>query len=263
MASYPSGAAQPSLSSRPQHVGQALEQLRGAQKSGAGAPPYSRWVNRRFGRLLAAVAAVIGLRPNQVTLVSAACTFTALALVALVSPQWWLGLLVCALLLLGYALDSADGQLARLLGGGSRAGEWLDHVIDATKISVLHSVVLVSFYRFTDASDLQLLVALASQAVSVVLFFGLILIDQLRRSANPGAVTSTAATKSRRFQMLQTAIAIPSDYATLCLCFALLGWQTSFRAVYSTLFFLNTLFLLLALARWWRQVRAMDQPARA
>ena len=29
-----------------------------AQKSGAGAPPYSRWVNRRVGRVLAALAYV-------------------------------------------------------------------------------------------------------------------------------------------------------------------------------------------------------------
>lgn len=258
MVSDPTPLVQPSLRSRPQHVGEALEQLRGAQKSGAGAAPYSRWVNRRVGRWAAAVAAVIGMSPNQVTMVSASCTFPALALVALLRPRPWLGLVVSALLLVGYAFDAADGQLARLLGRGSRSGEWLDHVIDATKVSVLHSVVLISFYRFTDASELQLLVALAYQAVSAVLFFGLILIDQLRRSANPGAPTSTAATKSHGFQMVQTVIAIPVDYATLCLCFALLGWQSAFRAAYSTLFVLNALFLLAALARWWRQVCAMD-----
>lgn len=263
MVTNPTPAVASSLRSRPEHLGEALERLRTAQKSGAGAAPYSRWVNRRLGRLLAAVAAVAGMSPNQVTLVSASCTFPALALVALVRPRWWLGLIVGALLLLGYALDAADGQLARLLGRGSRSGEWLDHVIDAAKVSVLHSVVLVSFYRFTDASDVQLLVALGYQAVSAVLFFGLILIDQLRRSADPGGPTSTAATKSRRFQLVQTAIAVPADYATLCLCFALLGWQRWFRTAYSTLFVLNALFLLTALARWWRQVRAMDQPAPA
>ncbi len=83
-------------------------------------------------------------------MLSACCTFSALTMVALISPQWWLGLLVCGLLLLGYALDSADGQLARLLGAGSKRGEWLDHTVDATKVSVLHGTVLISFYRFTD-----------------------------------------------------------------------------------------------------------------
>ena len=67
-------------------------------------------------------------------------TFSALALVALVAPEPWLGLAVTLLLVIGYALDAADGQLARLLGGGSSSGEWLDHMVDVTKTCVLHAV---------------------------------------------------------------------------------------------------------------------------
>ena len=239
-------------------AGEALRRLSTAQKPSAGAPPYSRWVNRRLGRLLASVAAAVGLRPNQVTVLSACCTFSALALVALVTPNWWLGILVSVLLLLGYALDSADGQLARLLGGGSRSGEWLDHVVDAAKVSVLHGVVLISFYRFTDASDLQLLVALGYQAVASMFFFGMILIDQIRR-AGP----SISQPSSRRGkELLQTAIALPTDYAVLCLSFALLGWRRGFRVVYSTLFVLNALLLIAAMVRWWRQVGALDRAGR-
>src|SRR5476649_857285 len=92
-----------------------------AQKPGRGAPPYSRWVNRRLGKYLAAAAYVIGLTPDQVTIISACFTFAALILVIVIAPVWWLGILVAVLLLLGYALDSADGQLARVRGGGSRA----------------------------------------------------------------------------------------------------------------------------------------------
>ncbi len=50
--------------------------------------------------------------------------------------------------------------------------------MDAIKISVLHAVVLISFFRFTDASNLQLLVALGYQDVASTFFFGMILIDQ-------------------------------------------------------------------------------------
>ena len=62
--------------------------------------------------------------------------------------------------MLGYALDSADGQLARLRGGGSLTGEWLDHVIDSFKISTLHLAVLVMAYRFFPTPTWWLLVPL-------------------------------------------------------------------------------------------------------
>lgn len=239
-------------------VRDSLAQLRSAQKPGRGAPPYSRWVNRPMGRLLAAFAASLGLVPNVVTLISACCTFTALALVALVHPHWWLGFIVSPLLLLGYALDAADGQLARLLGGGSRSGEWLDHQVDAIKVNVMHGVVLISFFRFTDASDGMLLVALGYQTVFSTMFFGIILIDQLRRSA--GLSKSDAATGSG---WLQTLAAIPLDFGLLCLSFALIGFQGVFRPVYSGLFAANAVLLAGTLLRWWRQLQALDrtQPA--
>lgn len=232
---------------------EAVSRLAAVQKPGRGAPPYSRWVNRRFGRWLAAGAFVRGLTPNAVTILSACCTFTGLALVALVRPTWWLGLLVCFLLLLGYALDSADGQLARLRGGGSLSGEWLDHVVDAIKVCVLHSVVLISLYRFTDAGWLLLLVPLGYQAVSSVFFFALILIEKLRKSASSEQLPPSAVGG-----LLQTFAATPSDYATLCLCFAVLGWAAGFAFVYSALFLVNFVILMIALTRWWRQVRALD-----
>lgn len=67
------------------------------------------------------------------------------------------------------------------------------------KVSVLHAVVLVSFYRFTDASDVQLLVAPAYQAVASIFFFGMILIDQLRR-AQPARATEPAGPRNELVQ---------------------------------------------------------------
>ena len=111
-----------------------LEELRSAQKGRKGAPPYSLFVNRPLGRVFAAAANVLGLRPNQVTMISACFTFAAIALLAIGPATWWVGVLVAVGLVLGYALDSADGQLARLQGGGSLTGEWLDHMIDSVKV---------------------------------------------------------------------------------------------------------------------------------
>ncbi|MEE3703953.1 hypothetical protein V2H43_11125, partial [Pasteurella multocida] len=98
--------------------------LASAQKGHArGAPAYSVYVNRRLGRVLAAAAFGWGWTPNRVTAVSAAHSFAALVLLLALPPAWWTGVLVAGLLVLGYAWDSADGQVARLRGGGSLAGE--------------------------------------------------------------------------------------------------------------------------------------------
>ena len=100
-----------------------VRRLAAAQKGATGAPAYSRFVNRPLGRLFAALAFHAGLTPNAVTAVSAAFTTTGVALLALAPPSVPMGLAVAACLVLGYALDAADGQLARLRGGGSPAGE--------------------------------------------------------------------------------------------------------------------------------------------
>lgn len=95
------------------------------------------FVNRPVGRVIAAGAFTVGLVPNQVSLISAAFTFTGIVLLATVPPSIVLGVVVWLLLAIGYAWDSADGQVARLRGGGSLAGEWLDHVLDSTKLVAL------------------------------------------------------------------------------------------------------------------------------
>ena len=112
--------------------------LRGAE-AGRGGLLWSRYVNRPLGRLLAAAAIRPGASANAVTVLSALVTAAGLALVALVPPTLWSGLLAAALLVLGFALDSADGQVARFTGTGSAAGEWFDHVVDAGKMVAVHA----------------------------------------------------------------------------------------------------------------------------
>ncbi|CAM5507609.1 CDP-alcohol phosphatidyltransferase [Streptomyces badius] len=103
-------------------TGTVLRELRGAQKSAKGVSLYSRYVNRPACRVLAAMAYRTGLTPNQVTLVSALFTYSALVAVALVEPSWTLAVLVYAALAIGFAFDSADGQLARLTGRAGPTG---------------------------------------------------------------------------------------------------------------------------------------------
>lgn len=238
-----------------------LARLAPAQKAGRGAPPYSRWVNRRIGRWLAAAAYLLGRTPNQVTALSAVFTFSSLALVALVPPAQWLGILVAILLLLGYALDSADGQLARLRGGGSKSGEWLDHVVDAAKIVVFHGVILISFYRFGGViQEWVLLIPLGFILVSSLLFFAMILVDQLRRIAS-WERGQTYSKPDGGGGVLQTIVAIPTDYAVLCLTLVIFGWREGFIVAYAVLFLANAIVLAGTLGRWWRQLRVIDLQA--
>lgn len=229
-----------------------LRRLRSAQKPPAkGSPAYSRFVNRRIGRFLAAGAYQAGLTPNHVTFISAGFSAAALALVALVRPTPLVAVGVTLALLLGYAFDSADGQLARLRGGGSPAGEWLDHVVDAFKTSALHLAVLVGWYRFTDLDRRLLLVPVLFTLVGAVFFFVQILTDQLRRAhpsqAPPPADSSAAA-------VLRSLVVLPTDYGVLCLVFLTLAWPAVFATLYGLLGAGTAGFLLLALPKWYREV---------
>ncbi|MFD9301315.1 CDP-alcohol phosphatidyltransferase family protein [Streptomyces sp. NPDC060048] len=237
-------------------VGTALRELRGAQKSAKGVSLYSRFVNRPVGRLLAAVSFALGLTPNQVTLISAALSFAGAAVVALAAPSWGLGVVVWAVLAVGFAFDSADGQLARLRGGGSPAGEWLDHVVDCAKLTSLHSCVLIAFYRFPDAygtaGEGWLLVPLAFQLASVVTFFGGLLTEKLKPKAavgNPAAAPST----------LRAVALLPVDYGVFCMVFLALGGGQLFRWAYAAMGVVAALFLLAFLTKWFRELNAVPR----
>lgn len=237
--------------------GTALGDLSRAQKSNKGAPAYSRFVNRKLGRVFAAAAYTVGMTPNQVTAVSAVFTFTGIALIALVSPGALMAIGVCLALVVGYALDAADGQLARLRGGGSKSGEWLDHIVDSIKISSLHAAVLISYYRFFDLGHAGwLLIPVGFEVVAAVMFFGMILNDQLRRVHQ--ATTGIPPAEPARPSTIRSLLVIPTDYGLLCVAFLLLAAPKVFTVAYALLFAGNLLFLLAALVKWFRDIAALD-----
>lgn len=235
--------------------GESLARLASAQKGSSGAPAYSRFVNRRIGRFLAAAAYQLRMTPNQVTMVSALFTFAGIAVIAFVPTSIASAVSVMLLLVIGYALDSADGQLARLRGGGSPAGEWLDHVIDATKIGVLHLAVFASFLREPSGRSGVLWVPLAYSAVASVAFFAIILTDMLRRAQH--IRTGVPTRGSRNTSTLYSLAVVPTDYGLMCLSFVLLAWPLGFTIVYIAFFAANTLYLLLALPKWFRELKGL------
>lgn len=236
-------------------VAQSYRSLALAQKGRArGAPAYSLYVNRPLGRILASIAHAAGVTPNQVTLISAVFTFTGIGLLMLVPPSFGLGICVWLLLAIGYAWDSADGQVARLRGGGSLVGEWLDHIVDSAKLVSLHIAVLIGAFRFFAPLDVVwLLVPLLFTIVATVTFFGMILNDLLR--ARVGAPQAAQAGGSSPLRAL---LGVPTDYGTWCFVFVLWGWTAVFQVAYSLLALAAVLYLGAALLVWFRKMRALS-----
>lgn len=235
-----------------------LARLAGAQKGASrSAPAYSRFVNRRLGRYLAAAAFGAGMTPNTVTAISAGCTLTAIGMLIAFPPCWWLGIVVSLGLTVGYALDSADGQLARLTGSGSPAGEWLDHVVDSMKTSLIPLAILFALYRFKAVEPTWLLIPLASAVVAPVLFFSMILTEQLRRQS--GAKTSSAGKNGSVW--LRSLLVVPMDYGVLCLSFLFYGSTPLFMGIYTVILAATAIFLVLASVKWFRELSSYGNPA--
>lgn len=253
------------LSPPVRRMAQARALSAGAGKSNRGAPGYSRWINRPVGRQLAIIAFRLGLSPNQVTVLSGLTSLAGIAVLALAPATVGVGFLVAFLLALAYALDSADGQVARMQGGGSRAGEWLDHVIDCLKIAALHMAVLICWYRSYDVSDALLLVPIVFGIQASTYFFAKILTDQLRAAAATAA--SAAATTAPdvaspppatpddgRPPVLASLLVLPLDYGLLCVLFVLLGFHQAFVLAYCALALMGVLLLVAAFGKWYRDL---------
>lgn len=238
-------------------LGATLRRLSGSQKGAVGAPAYSRFVNRPLGRVFAALAFHAGLTPNAVTGISAVFTATGIALLALAPLSWTTGLAVTGCLVVGYALDAADGQLARLRGGGSPAGEWLDHMVDAVKASSLHLAVLVGLYRsdVVEAGPL-LLIPLGYCVVDGALFFGTMLNEALR--AQHGVATR-AQPSAGRPSLARSLVVLPTDYGLLCLLFLLLGLPAVFLSAYALMFLGTAAYLLAGSVKWFREMERLPR----
>jgi phosphatidylglycerophosphate synthase len=223
----------------------ALARLSAAQKSGAGVPAYLRWPNRALGRRAAAAASIVGASANSLTAVGVACTAAGLVILIFLSASPWAAALGTVVLLCGYALDSADGQLARLLGTGSVAGEWLDHVVDAVRIPATHVAVAVAL-TVRAAPVWMIWVAIAFAVTASAWFFAQILAEKL--SARVGAAPPSESPRWVSFAKL------PLDNGSLIVVLVTLPWLPVFAALYTLLFVVN---LVVAGGSFRRKYRAL------
>jgi phosphatidylglycerophosphate synthase len=227
---------------------EALGHLVSAQKRSAGMPAYLRWVNRPVGRRLAALAYVARLTPNQVTILSGAASGVGVVVLVVFPPTVLVAVVACVAVLLGYALDSADGQLARLTGSSGLSGEFLDHVVDAIRQPAIHLAIAASLqFRGDLAPEWPVLVAIAFASVSSVWFFGQILAASLlpERATPPGS-------SARAWVSF---VKLPYDPGFLFLLLLLLPWVWTFVTCYVALFAFTVAVASLSL---WRKYQALQ-----
>jgi len=165
-------------------------------------------------------------------------------------PSIAVALAATALLLAGYALDSADGQLARLTGTGSLAGEWLDHVVDAARLPLFHLAVALHVMLWWDLPWL-VAVALAFCILSSTWFFAQTLAEKL----------STDGPQTADAPAWISFAKLPYDVGLLYLTVAFLASDTTFSMLYSAIFAVTLLVSLLSLRRKYRALARQSSRA--
>lgn len=227
---------------------EARRALASAQKPRAGVPAYLRWVNRPLGGQVAVAAASWGWSPNGVTALSAALGIAGIGILA-GFPEWWAGPVAGVLLLLGYILDSADGQLARIQGRGGPAGEWLDHVVDGARAPLVHIAVAVHLLR-TDAPWWVVLAAGVFSALVSAWFLSQLLAEKLLPKTPRDADDASRG-------ILDSLVKQPQDTSTTYVVLMFLGLPVVFAVVYLALFAWHVLIFAASLRRKYAQLVAL------
>lgn len=223
----------------------AYGRLRAAQKPGNGVPAYLRWVNRGLGRWAAAIGFRLGMTPNAMSLVSVVCSVAGMAVLVAGQFSGPSGALCAALLLVGYALDSADGQLARLTSASSAKGEWLDHVVDAFRLPAVHLAIAAALALNPEVTHpAPALVAVGFALLSSVWFFSQILAEKLQvdPAQRPGAQALAWISFAKLY----------ADVGFLYLLLFLGFWPPIFVAAYCLLAALTAGIALLSMVRKYR-----------
>lgn len=235
--------------------GQSFRELSLAQKAKKGVPLYTLYLNRPAGRVVAAALRNTRFRPNHVTFAGAVLTYGALLWLAFGSGAGAEFALVGVALAVGFILDSADGQLARLQGRSSRLGEWLDHVLDSGRIVVLHGAVFCFLLRATDIPPLWLAVLCGSFLfANSAIFFAGALFDQLNRQSAPPAAGGAPDARSL---LKRSFLTLPVDYGTTCLVMVAVPWTGLFLPCYAVLALCHCLFCAAYLAKFYRTLARM------
>lgn len=177
-----------------------------------------RWVAAR----LSFVFYKCGIGPNMVTMLSSLVSMLAMIFLIIGYPMTMIGALgVGGLLALGYALDCADGQLARATGLSSKLGEWLDHTMDlVTKFIVHFSVAWILFQRADALSysfGLAFLAFVLNLGGTGVFFFAWQMKNKIAGDNKNASMTS--AKRDRKLALMKVPLQVTDYGIFVCLFF--------------------------------------------
>jgi phosphatidylglycerophosphate synthase len=111
-----------------------------------GGHPVTGMFSQRGGAVFAWLGFRLGLSPNQLTVIACLTSVAGALTYALPGSGVMLMILAIVLTQTGYALDCADGQLARGSGRTSALGRWLDVYLDMLTITSLSFAALYRIY---------------------------------------------------------------------------------------------------------------------
>jgi phosphatidylglycerophosphate synthase len=102
----------------------------------------TRAISYRLGAVLAWILSRLGFTPNRVSLLSLLVTGAGLWAALYFAPGWPAqGVAIFLVLNVAYALDCADGLLARACGLGTRFGAFFDKFIDVLTLALMVGVL--------------------------------------------------------------------------------------------------------------------------
>lgn len=141
----------------------------------AGGGQWLTQIYHYLGAGLAFFASRVGVSPNQLTLLSMVIVISSMVLMLMGGMgNVLVAACVVVLMVLSYALDCADGQLARATKQCSKLGAWLDHLVDSCKIFVVHLSVgwmLISTEHIHGLSPGWCFLAMAVNIAGSALYF--------------------------------------------------------------------------------------------
>ena len=250
---------------RSDSVASIIRQLSAAQKTPKSTSAYIVFVNRPLGRLFAAFAFKLGGSPNGITAISGTGTYLAAIALALFGGSFPGALVAGIALCFFYALDSADGQLARLQGGGSLRGEWLDHFLDGGKIVLLHSAVLAILVRDDSVPlALSLVVPITFMLSSSLLYGGGTLVNELkRRVPKPAGEHSTKPRVSNfgaKDWVMSFALLAP-EHGVISLVVILLPLPGIFIPIYTAAALVTAILCVSISVKWYHDLAEADAGA--
>lgn len=203
--------------------------LNSSNKVRDGVLPYTRYVNRPLARPIVRAAFLLGISPNALTLISGALSVVSFGIIAVsTNIQPLHGIVLSGILLLAYAMDSADGRLSRVLGSSSPMGEWLDHSLDGIKLCFAHAACL-AFLMMN--SDMMAKPAALVGMVILAAVVGNFTANLLREKVCPASSEYVEQSKSS-MRVLRQVLFTPLDYGVFCMIFILLPWPALFCLVY-------------------------------